>query len=136
MDEPHIAVGKKLGEARRAMGISKREASRRAGIAEITWRQYEAGERQVTPGMKVPVNPDSDKLEAAALAVHLDPAPLFELLGRPYAGAPAPARSTLPAELEEGIAGLREAMEVMDDRLRALRAAIQEPHHAAGSAGR
>ena len=87
MDESTaVAVGRELGRARRAMRISKREAARRAGIAEITWRQYETGLRQIAPGQFVPVNPQDDKLEMAAVAVGLDPGPLFELAGRAYDG--------------------------------------------------
>lgn len=82
------AVGQELARARRALRLSKREAARRARIADITWRQYEAGKRQVAPGVLLPINPSDDNLAAAALAVEIDPGPLFEMVGRTYSGPP------------------------------------------------
>lgn len=111
MDEPTAkAVGAALGQARRALKISKREAARRAGISEITWRTYETGMRQVTSDYHVPVSPRDDKLEAAAKAVELDPAVVFKIAGRPYDGAlsPAPAADGPPAALSGKISRLSE----------------------------
>lgn len=79
-------VGQLLGEARRSLRpkVSKREAARRAGFSEITWRQLEAGERQLTKGVKVPPSPKDETLEAAARAVGLDPGIVFSEVGRRY----------------------------------------------------
>lgn len=77
-------VGERLGAAREALRLTKREAARRAGFSEITWRNLEAGERQAAPGVVVPMSPRDDTLASAAVAVELDPAEIFELVGRPY----------------------------------------------------
>lgn len=109
MDEPTAkAVGAALGQARRALKLSKREAARRAGISEITWRTYENGVRQVTSDYQVPVSPRDDKLEAAAKAVGLDPAVVFALAGRPYDGALSPTPDAQPAALSGKIGRLSE----------------------------
>lgn len=77
-------VGARLGEERRRRGLSKRAAAARAGFSEITWRQLEAGERQVSKEVKVPVSPKDETLVAAALAVMIDPAELFAMAGRSW----------------------------------------------------
>ena len=77
-------VGARLGQARRSLRLSKRGAALRAGFSEITWRQLEAGERQIAREVTTPVNPRDDTLAAAARAVNLDPAELFDLAGRDY----------------------------------------------------
>jgi hypothetical protein len=66
------------------MRLSKRGAAQRAGFSEITWRQLEAGERQIARDVTTPVNPRDDTLAAAARAVNLDPAELFELVDRKF----------------------------------------------------
>ena len=78
------AVGARLGQARRSLRLSKRGAAQRAGFSEITWRQLEAGERQIARDVTTPVNPRDDTLAAAARAVNLDPAELFDIAGRDY----------------------------------------------------
>lgn len=79
-------VGRQLRQAREAQRpkMSAREAARRAGISDITYRQLEAGQRQVSKDLTVPVSPRDDTLAKSAKAVGLDPAPLFELVGRTY----------------------------------------------------
>jgi len=77
-------IGKRLGAARNRLNLSKRAAAARAGFSEGTWRQLEAGERQVAPGMTLPVSPSDRTLTAAARAVELDPAEVFALAGRTY----------------------------------------------------
>ncbi len=79
-----------LEEARQARRLSKRGAAREAGFSESTWRQLEDGERQVTEDVRVPVNPRDDTLVAAARAVGIDPAVLFEAAGRPFRGPREP----------------------------------------------
>lgn len=123
--ESAVAVGKELGRARRALRISKREAARRAGVAEITWRQYEDGQRQIAPGQFVPVNPRDEKLEAAAGAVGLDPKPLFELAGRLYDGATPeptnmnryPGAAALSGKIERLPESKRRAIEALVDEM-------------------
>lgn len=78
-------VGRRLGTARKAMHLSKREAARRAQFSEGQWRVLEAGERTVAKDIVVAVSPRDDTLVAAARAVGLDPAPLFTVVGRDYA---------------------------------------------------
>jgi hypothetical protein len=87
-----------------------REAARRANLSEITWRNYESGIKLLAKGVSAPVNPRDDKLEAAAKAVGLDPAVVFEIAGRPYDGAlsPAPAADGPPAALSGKIGRLSE----------------------------
>lgn len=82
-------VGQRLKAKRGRM--SKREAARRAGFSEATWRALELGVRRPAKGVEVPVNPTIGNLEAAALAVDEDPAELFRLVGLSYTGRqPAP----------------------------------------------
>lgn len=64
--------------------------------------------RQVTSDYQVPVSPRDDKLEAAATAVGLDPAVVFEIAGRPYDGALSPAADPPPAALSGKISRLSE----------------------------
>lgn len=93
-----VAVGERLGEARRARRLTKRAAASRAGFSEITWRNLEQGARQAAPGVLIPVSPRDETLEAAARAVDIDPAELFELAQRPY--TELPAASTRTSEIE------------------------------------
>jgi transcriptional regulator with XRE-family HTH domain len=76
-DEWRAAVGQQLEAARKAAGIkSMREAARRAGFSEATWRQLESGKRQLAPGHVVTPNPKPDTLIAAARVTGLDPVQL------------------------------------------------------------
>ena len=69
-----------LGAARKRLGISKREAARRAGISEGTWRQLERG--PTLQGGVVYVNQTRpENLYAAARGVGLDPKIVFAAIG-------------------------------------------------------
>lgn len=99
-DQWKRAVGSKFANARKARGMSKREAARTAGFDEAVWRQIEEGWRRVS-GVQVPANPRDENLAAAALAVGLDPAEIFEAVGRTWTG------ETLPGwRLEAGASGI------------------------------
>lgn len=74
-------IGRQLYMGRKKFQISKREAARRAGISEALWRQLEGGGHMLEPGLFLP-NPRPENLVAAAMAVEIDPKPLFELIGR------------------------------------------------------
>jgi hypothetical protein len=74
-------IGSSLYMGRKRFQISKREAARRAGISEALWRQLEGGGDMVKPCLFLP-NPRPENLVAAALAVELDPEPMFKALGR------------------------------------------------------
>lgn len=72
------AVGRELTEARLRLGISKREAARRADLSDGAWRHLEAGVKKAYGTMVLP-NPRPENLIAAAKAVDLNPVILFEL---------------------------------------------------------
>jgi len=74
-------LGWTLGQARQRMGLSKREAARRADLSDGAWRHLEAGSKQVY-GRTVFPNPRPENLVAAAKAVGVAPAKLFDLVGR------------------------------------------------------
>lgn len=83
-------LGPVLREAREALGLSKREAAKRAGLSDNLWRRLEDGYYMVQ-GERVPlrgrvgelrgVRPET--LRAAALAVKLDLAEAAQLVGYP-----------------------------------------------------
>lgn len=75
------AIGERLWRARNRLGISKREAARRAGLSEGAWRHLEAGKKVVNRTIVEP-NPRNENLVAAARAVDIDPVELFELASR------------------------------------------------------
>lgn len=72
------AVGRELTSARLRLGISKREAARRADLSDGAWRHLEAGVKKAYGTMVLP-NPRPENLIAAAKAVDLNPVILFEL---------------------------------------------------------
>ncbi len=75
------AIGRVLWEARNRLGISKREAARRAGLSEGAWRHLEAG-KKIVNRTAVDPNPRNENLVAAARAVEVRPELLFEMAGR------------------------------------------------------
>lgn len=81
-DEPNWQlVGETLADARVQLGISKREAARRAGLSDGAWRHLEKGVKWINR-TKVHPNPKDENLIAAAKAVGLDPRILFDLARR------------------------------------------------------
>ncbi len=71
-------VAEILSEARTRLGLSKRQAARRAGISEGTWRQLERGPTLQNNTLYVnQTRPEN--LYAAAQAVGVDPKVLFDL---------------------------------------------------------
>lgn len=75
-------AGQLLKEGRESVGLSKREAARVAGFSEITWRQLEDGERQISRGVKVPVSPKDETLAAAGIAARVVLEDLFRIVDR------------------------------------------------------
>lgn len=88
-------IGRRLGDARVKLGLSKREAARRSGLSDGAWRHLEAGVKYVGNAQVFP-NPKDENLIAAARAVEIDPTDLFNLARRPVPkdliGAPEPER--------------------------------------------
>lgn len=110
-------VGQRLEEAREEVGISKRAAAKAAGFSETLWRQLESGERTLAKDLKVPPAPSNKNLEAAAVAVGIDPAELFALADRQYSGRVKPDENQgkdlnqRVQTLEDAIRDLRELLE-------------------------
>lgn len=119
-------LGERLRTAREAMlprPPSKREAARRAGFSDVTWRQLEAGQKQISKGVFVPMTASDHILRAAARVVDLDPAELFEILDRPYTPLPAddrPAKRSTDERLDAVEAELIRQREVLDELLERL----------------
>lgn len=109
-------VGRRLEEARLGQRppMSKRAAARKAGVSDVTYRQLAEGERQVAPGMKVPVSPKDENFARVAYAVGLDPRPLFDLVGRTW-------RAEL-AEVSEDSRkdAIERRLDRMDDQIREI----------------
>jgi transcriptional regulator with XRE-family HTH domain len=111
-----VEVGRRIREAREALRpkISARKAADLAQMGRTYWQDIERGFR--LDGGRF--NPSDEKLEAAALVVGLDPAPLFDLVGRTYeptnpsgpASFPLPTEAVLAAMLEE-LRAIREALD-------------------------
>jgi len=73
-------VAEVLGEARKRLRLSKRQAARRAGISEGTWRQLERG--PTLEGNTLHTNQTRpENLYAAARAVGVDPEVVFGAFG-------------------------------------------------------
>jgi transcriptional regulator with XRE-family HTH domain len=72
-------VAETLGGARKRLRLSKRQAARRAGISEGTWRQLERGPTLVMNTLYInQTRPEN--LYAAAHAVGVDPKIIFDAL--------------------------------------------------------
>lgn len=117
------AVGRLLNQARMRKHLSKREAARKAGFAEITWRQLEDGERQIARGVTVPVSPRDGTLVAACRAVGADPAEAFLLVGRAF--NPDEWADDVHAEAAE-IKHLRSEVRELRDRIAELTAVVRD----------
>lgn len=119
-------VGRALEQARRGRGLSKREAASRAKFSEVVWRQLESGERQVAAGIRVPVNPKDETLEAAARAVGLDPAELFAMAGRPWDGGNVRWGQFAQQAAPDPLAAVHARLDDHERRLKALEATADD----------
>lgn len=108
-------VGRRIRDARQRMRpeLSKRAAAKKAGINEATWRHLEDGEVRTKAGTHPP-NPSNAYLEAAALAVELDPVEIFSLAGRLYDG---PYTAPVVTTNYDGLIERMGAVEVRLDRV-------------------
>lgn len=107
-------LGYELGIARQRMGLSKREAARRAGLSDGAWRHLESGVK-VVYGRTVLPNPRPENLVSAAQAVGIPPVKLFAIVGRE---APSElAEATSDDELAAEIRNLRPEDRQMIERL-------------------
>lgn len=110
-EQPKTPHGYLLDRARVALGISQREAARRAKISEGRWRQVVTGvQRQ--GGVSVPVNPKAATVAAMARAVEADVAAVLEAAGLDYV--------VEVSEERDGLAELRAEMAELRERLRRL----------------
>ena len=98
-----LALGRLIRQERIRLGISKREAARRAELSEAAWRHLEAGFKLIGETMVWP-NPRNENLLAAAAAVEISPEVAFT-----YAARPMPeglSVSPTPSALAERIQAL------------------------------
>lgn len=80
MDRELTPLGRMLEEAREAIGISGREAARRATITDTRWRQVVSG-IQARGDKTSPARPRPQTVVAMALAVDVDPAAALKAAG-------------------------------------------------------
>jgi transcriptional regulator with XRE-family HTH domain len=73
-------IAERLTEARSQLRLSKRQAARRAGISEGTWRQLEKGPSLYNQTLYTN-NTRPENLFAAARAVGVEPKELFDAFG-------------------------------------------------------
>jgi len=78
---PWVVLGRQLAAHRIQANLSKRAAAAAAGFSEGTWRQLEAGERNVAPGIVVEMSSRAETVAAAARAVGMDPGTALSLVG-------------------------------------------------------
>ena len=118
-----------LEGARERLGISGREAARRANITEARWRQVVTGV-QTRGGQRIAVNPRALTIVAMAMAVEVEPAEALAVAGHDA----RPERVTaligetqrIPASDEQQVAAEVERIMALnmslDARLRMVRA--------------
>lgn len=121
------AIGKRLREGRGRM--SKREAARRAGFSEATWRALELGVRRPAKGIEVPVNPTVENLVAAAEAVGINPDEILSMVGLAYQAAfeRVETATNEVQELRDEVARLAARVELLDRQLDARRSVSEAP---------
>lgn len=109
-------VGRRLAKARQQVRpeLKKRAAARKAGINEATWRHLEDGEVR-TRGGSHPPNPSNEYLEAAAIAVGIDPAEIFGIVGRVYEGPYRPPGTSEDADLEDRVGDLEVRLSAVEE---------------------
>lgn len=96
------SLGLALTIARQRLGLSKREAARRAGLSDGAWRHLEAGSKDVY-GRTVLPNPRPENLVSAAQAVGMRPEKAFLIVGRqaPGVGIDPATEDELAAEIRK-----------------------------------
>lgn len=116
--------GEWLGARREELGLSKRKVAERVGVADITWRNYEGGGRDLY-GTWVPANPDDATLYRIAKALEVKPEEVFERAGRQFTGQPSTAQPAAasgdPSHLTGIMTDLASAVRDLRDEVRMLR---------------
>jgi transcriptional regulator with XRE-family HTH domain len=92
------SVGTALQHGRIRLGISMREAARRAGLSDGAWRHLEAGQK-TSYGVIILPNPRTENLIAAARAVEINPTVLFDLAQRDLPAEYRQAATSPPTSL-------------------------------------
>lgn len=110
-----LAAAGAILEASRGV-MSKREAARRAGIAEARWRQIVRGVQRIN-GVDVPVSTKATTLARMAQAVGADVGVVLRTAGFD----PAVANTTAPAEDPGSVAG---RLRLIRDELNTLLAEV------------
>lgn len=96
-----VALGRALAGHRTQRGMSKRAAAHAAGFSEATWRQLEAGVRNVSPGIEVEMSARPETVITAASAVGMDPAAALAIVGMAVPEFPAsPTRRASSVEAD------------------------------------
>lgn len=103
--------------ARGRGGLSKREAARRAGFSEATWRALELGVRRPARGVAIPVNPTVGTLISAADAVGVSRSDVLALVGIHHHDdtPPTPPSNDRLDEVERRLAALESAVFAIPD---------------------
>jgi transcriptional regulator with XRE-family HTH domain len=92
-------VGRLITSARLGLGISQRDAARRAGISEGHWRQITSGYQAVAPGRYSTVRGTARTVAAMAAVVGLSPEQLDQA-SRPDAASVLRAMRGAPTAAE------------------------------------
>jgi transcriptional regulator with XRE-family HTH domain len=80
--ERWVEFGIYLRQQRDNVGLSRREAARRAKVPESTWKDLETGHKTSYGGVRVLPNPGSDVLAKMAKVLELSPEELNRHVGR------------------------------------------------------
>lgn len=84
-----VEFGHFLAEQRERLGLTRRDAAKRAAIPERVWRELETGQKQSLGGIRLLPNPHDDVLQRMAEALEL---PADALVHRVNKVAPAKPR--------------------------------------------
>lgn len=121
-------VGQRIRQAREELGISAREAARRAGIGDGTWRYMEIG-YETKRGQRFPVKPTPVTLAKIARAVEIEPRELFVLAGIRDSESVDSRGSTKSATRELDLSGLDdEDLDQLETLILGLRARKRRPN--------
>ena len=122
---PWAELGRRLARHRIAQhpAMSKRAAAERAGFSEATWRQLEAGKRQLAPGVEVEMSARAETVVRAAMAVGMDPTEALDLVSLEHAvideprhgGSDEMTLTQLVVELVAEMRSLREELQRLGD---------------------
>jgi transcriptional regulator with XRE-family HTH domain len=72
-----------LVEQRERLGLKRRDAARRAKIAESAWRDLETGRKDSIGGIRVLPSLSAEVIERMAAALEVSPEEVLERVGRP-----------------------------------------------------